>query len=187
MIYIGIDVGPANFDAVIIDGVPRSFEFEPVAHQHLPSLDTLYTWIDSLEYNHFFVGIERTYPTGKKLGVSMWQTIENSARAYQMLDDAETSVVVAEPYDVYFVGRRRKWGRSPDSAEFPSVASYLTGVNNASQTKINAAVLARFEQTGGGKYPAYGTKQQPGPLYYWPRSNHARDAFGVAFTMQHVL
>ena len=56
----------------------------------------------------------------------------------------------------------------------------ICGSMKAKDKNIRQAIMDRFEPTGGGKLPHFGTKKQPGPLY--GVTKHMLSALAVAIT-----
>lgn len=60
----------------------------------------------------------------------------------------------------------------------PQINRQICGHSYAKKPEVHAALIDRFEPTGGGAKPRKGTKKQPGPLF--GVKGHAWDALAVA-------
>lgn len=65
------------------------------------------------------------------------------------------------------------------------VKMHLCNSMRAKDTNVRQAIIDKFEPTGGGKRPQFGTKKQPGPLY--GVTSHAMSALAVAVTYYETI
>jgi len=84
---------------------------------------------------------------------------------------------------VCWIGRFvQAWGCDWCKVDRKDVKMCLCGNTRAKDKNIRAALIERFPQTGGGKTPGIGTKQQPGPLYGFKDDLWAALAVAVTWT-----
>jgi hypothetical protein len=108
-------------------------------------------------------------PNGEQLAIE-FPRVRGMAFQQQVLDTCLVAGRLIEAWN-------GPWARI-DRAQ---VKLCLCNSTRATDANIRAALLDRYEPTGGGKTPQVGTKSQPGPLYGFKADMWAALAVGITF------
>lgn len=186
MIVLGIDPGPDKCGVVFLDYIDKKYTLYASGEVSIKDIEFFISGC-SIEYCNSLtfapdvnlsctvgishVAIESITCQGKVVGKSVFDTAENIGRITMLADLSKINIC--------------KIPRTTVKIHLCGGTSYIdpNGSRRAvTDTTVKKALIERFQQTGGGKEPSIGTKNNRGPLYIMKGHTHAWSALAIAVT-----